>query len=481
MSQKNRLTYMRTSLAAELLALYFEDIPLTEIDLIPLRRTPKDKISIRCCIYKDRAMYRYRLMALMGIDVETEDDDFRTLASYAEEALTRQSPSPKVLTIIDIACSSCQQNAYMVTNMCKGCSARPCEVNCPKKAIEIVHTKSIINQEMCVSCGKCLDACPYNAIIHTPVPCEKGCPVGAISRNQDTGKEEIDYDKCIYCGRCTRACPFGTIMDRSQMFDVAKHLKAKKNPVVAMIAPAIIGQFKASIGQVIAGLKELGFDFVYEVAYGADITARNEAEELIEKLAEGVPILGTSCCPAYVESVKKHVKSFEKFISHTRTPMSYTAEVARNDHPDATTVFIGPCIAKKFEGTNDEFVDYVLTYSGLDSLFQAKQIDLSLLPDEKYDSGDTTVEAKRFCIDGGVTETVKYYINKIDPTIEVKALIINGLDKKGLKKLASAAKGKLPYNIVECMSCAGGCIAGPSVLVNPAMSRRKLPALEIDN
>lgn len=470
----NKINNLRKSLGAEILSLYFDDKLICEIDKTPIKRAPKNSTSLRCCIYKDRAMYRYRLLSLLGIDIERDDDEYRSISSFVEDALNRKSIDHKILTVIDISCASCQQNTYMVTDMCKGCVARPCESNCPKDAIQIINNKSFINQDLCISCGKCAKVCPYNAIIYSPVPCEVECPVGAISRNIETGKEEIDYDKCIYCGRCTRACPFGTIMERSQILDVAKHLKAKNKPLIAMVAPSIVGQFPGTIGQTITGLKEIGFDHIYEVAYGADITAKKEAEELIEKLNEGQALLGTSCCPAYVESVKKHVKSFKNFVSQTKTPMAYTAKLAKKEYPESTTVFIGPCIAKKYEGTNDVNVDFVLTFEELSSFFIAKKVDLLELNDSSYDTSDATAKAKEFCIDGGVAEAVKYYLKKLNPNIEATPYYINGLDKKGLKQLELAAKGKLPNNLLECMSCEGGCLSGPGVIVSPAVSLRKL-------
>lgn len=474
MFEKNEITYLRRSLAAEILRIYFNDNILDEIDKVPIKRVPKNSASRRCCIYKDRAMLRYRIMSLLGIDVEFEDNEFLPISYFVEKALKRKNISSKVLTIIDIACASCQQNSYMVTDMCKGCVARPCEVNCPKNAIKFINNRAVIDQDLCVSCGKCLKVCPYNAIVYSPVPCEEHCPVGAITRNPETGKEEIDYDKCIYCGRCTRACPFGTIMERSQILDVAKHLKNKRKPVIAMVAPSIIGQFPGRMEQTVAGLKKIGFDYVYEVAYGADIAARSEAAELIEKIHEGQKLLGTSCCPAYVESVNKHVKDFKPFVSHTKTPMAYTAEIAKEDNPESIAVFIGPCIAKKFEGTKNDNVDYVLTFEELGAYFLACDIEVAELEGADYDTDKATIEARRFCINGGVSEAVRVYANQIDPSVEVKPLYINGLDKKGLNLLAIAAKGKLSNNLVECMSCEGGCLAGPGVVVSPVVSSKHL-------
>ena len=266
-------------------------------------------------------------------------------------------------------------------------------------------------------------------------------------------------------------------MERSEIMDVAKHLKDPERKVVALVAPSIVGQFPGEIGQMLTGLKKLGFETTYEVAYGADITAKNEAKELIEILNEGQPILGTSCCHDYVESVNNHVPKFKNYISHTKTPMAYTAELAKSEFPDAITVFIGPCIAKKFEGTKDENTDYVLTFEDLGSFFLAKGLEILELETSGYATSSATDEAKGFCVDGGVTAAVKHYVKLLDPELEIKPLFINGLDKKGINLLKAAGTGKLKNNLVECMSCEGGCLAGPGVIVPKRISERKLKML----
>lgn len=110
--------------------------------------------------------------------------------------------------------------------------------------------------------------------------------------------------------------------------------------------------------------------------------------------------MGTSCCPAYVESVNKHVKDFKPFVSHTKTPMAYTAEIAKEDNPESIAVFIGPCIAKKFEGTKNDNVDYVLTFEELGAYFLACDIEVAELEGADYDTDKATIEARRFCING---------------------------------------------------------------------------------
>lgn len=466
----NETSFIRRDLSATIMKLFFNGTLLDEVDNLPVKLYPKTKNSMRCCIYKDRAMIRYRIMALLGISIEEEDDEALPLSTFAAMALRRNEIQEPVLTVIDMACHSCLPGNYHVTELCRGCVARPCMTNCPKDAITITNGKSNIDYDKCVNCGKCEKVCPYNAIVYTPVPCESKCPVDAIYRGED-GREEIDYSKCIYCGRCTRSCPFGAIMERSQILDVAKHLIDEEQDIIVMIAPSIVGQFPGDIYQCNEALAQLGFKAVFEVAVGADITAKHEALELVEKLAEGQSLLGTSCCPAYTEAVKKHIPDFEPYISSTKTPMAYTAELAKVEYPNAKTVFVGPCIAKKYEGIKNDEVDYVLTYEELGSLFMAKDIDVAEVEGRMFDSNTATASAKGFAVSNGVTEAVKHYAENPDV---INPLMIDGLDRKGLALLKAASKGKVKNNLIEVMSCEGGCMHGPGVISNPRISCRKL-------
>ena len=183
--------------------------------------------------------------------------------------------------------------------------ARPCMVNCPKQAVDFRDGQAHIDHQKCVNCGICQKNCPFHAIIYVPVPCEESCPVGAITKNE-SGREEIDYGKCIYCGRCVSSCPFGAVMEKSHMIDVFKAFDGDKK-VIAMVAPAIAGQFKAPLDKILGAIARLGFDDVIEVAKGADVTTANEAKEFAHKMAEGQSFMTTSCCPSYTTLVKKHI------------------------------------------------------------------------------------------------------------------------------------------------------------------------------
>lgn len=278
---KNNANQMRTRILVKIVEKFLQG-RFADADRIPLELRPKGGEVSRCCIYKDRAILKYRCMASMGFAPEDETDELTSLKEYGERALARSEHAVNKLSVITDACSGCIRSRYLVTDACRGCFAKPCQVNCPKQAITIVNGRSHIDPDKCISCGRCQEVCPYHAVIRVPIPCEEACPVGAISKDE-SGKEHIDPEKCILCGKCLQSCPFGAVVEMSQMVDVLKLLADENKKVVAMLAPAVLGQFPGTINNLIGALKKLGFADVVEVAVGADITTRKEAAEFIEK------------------------------------------------------------------------------------------------------------------------------------------------------------------------------------------------------
>ncbi|HOS50244.1 MAG TPA: 4Fe-4S binding protein, partial [Bacillota bacterium] len=222
---------------------------LEDVEHIPVRVRPRGEESTRCCIWRDRAIIRYRLIAILGGRIEDETDEVKPLSDYAKEALARTVLEKPILTVLDESCTACIEANYFVTNACKGCLARPCTVHCPTNAISIEGDTAKIVPSACINCGKCQQVCPYHAIIFVPVPCQEACPVDAIDKDS-RGKIVIDFDRCIMCGKCVRACPFTAVMDRSQMVDVLTRLgRVEMN---ALLAPAVAGQFDSEIEQISA-------------------------------------------------------------------------------------------------------------------------------------------------------------------------------------------------------------------------------------
>lgn len=423
---------------------------------IPYDAIPRDaKLDVRCCVYKERAVFRCRTLAALGCAVE-QDDEATSLNDYAKQALLRKDTPEQPLTVLDIACKGCVKARHIVTEACQGCLARACETACKFGAIKVENGKSRIDPDKCKNCGQCKTACPYNAITYVPVPCEQACPVDAIHKGED-GFAEIDFDKCISCGQCLGACPFGAIMERSQLIDILGAMKSTRK-VCAVIAPSVVGQFDAPLTKLMTAIKKAGFDKVTEVAEGADVTTKNEAKELIERLERGDKFMTTSCCSAWIQAVKKHLPALQKYVSDTRTPMSYIAEIEKKN--GYTVVFVGPCVSKRVEGREDPNVDYVMTYEELGALLDARGINPAECEDTPLDP-KISGEGRYYGVTGGVAKAVEAAINGKRP---FKMQTINGLDKKAMLMLNAYAKGAGDFQLLEVMSCKGGCIGGPCTL-----------------
>lgn len=468
---ENDATRIRREVLVRIARAYLDGNLVRDIDRIPLEMRPRATQAVsRCCVYKDRAVIRYRCLAALGIGFEEEKDELAPLSAFAQQALERNKVEGPVLSILEIACHGCVKTHFTVTDACQGCLARPCAVNCPKKAITIVDGKSRIDPKACVNCGKCQKVCPFNAIIKIPVPCVEACPVGAISKDEQQ-RSAIDFDKCISCGKCMRACPFGAVLERSEMLYVLKALRGSR-PVTAIIAPAIVGQFPGTLEQIVAGLKRLGFSDVVEVAHGAEQTAQAEAAEFAHRMKQGATFMTSSCCPAYVQAVRRHVPGLMAHVSDTPTPMHLTAEEVRRRNPDAFVTFVGPCVAKRFEGRNDPLIDAVLTFEELGAMFIAGRVDVAACPADPLDK-PASMEGRGFPIQGGVTKAVQAFL---PPGTTVKPVSINGLTRVTLLQL-KAFLNACPGNFIEVMACEGGCVAGAGVVAQVQSSTQKIRKL----
>lgn len=473
MAYTNNIMIVRHKLLAQLVKRWNDGHLVESIDRLPLELTPKRSNHMgRCCIHKERAVWKYKSFPLMGFDMTDETDELTPLSEYARRALERkENTKENILCVIDEACSSCVQTNYEITDLCRGCVARSCYMNCPKGAVSFKKNgQATIDHDVCVSCGICYNSCPYHAIVYIPVPCQDACPVGAISKDE-FGVEHIDESKCIYCGKCLNACPFGAIFEISQAFDVLQGIR-RGEKTVAIVAPSILGQFRGTAEQVYGAIKKIGFDDVIEVAEGAMVTTSTEAHELLEKMEEGQPFMTTSCCPSYIELTRKHIPEIQKYVSSTGSPMYYTARIAKEKHPDAKIVFVGPCIAKRKEARRDEAVDYVLTFEEIGAILDGLGIESSQA--EPYAMEHTSVrEAHAFAQTSGVASAVKAFLKGAADGISVA--LVSDLNKKNIALLKAAAKtGKAPAQFLEVMSCAGGCITGPCTYNDIVSGRRQL-------
>ena len=462
-------SHLKREILVRLIKSFLSDNFEENTRLIPYDMRPKGhEVPYRCCIYKERAILRDRAIAGLGFSIE-DTDESTLLSELAGEALERKEPEENPLTVLTTACKGCVPARIYVTDLCQGCVARPCVNTCKFGAISVQNGKSIIDPVKCKNCGMCAQVCPYQAIQKIIVPCENACPVGAIAKGED-GHAQIDFSKCISCGKCVSSCPFGAVHEKSQIIDVLKAIKEGKK-VIAMIAPAMMGQLPCTPQQLKEAIQKLGFSDVYEVAQGADVTTKNEAKEFEERLEHGAEFMTTSCCAGYNELVEKHIPEMKPFRSDTKTPLYYTAEIVKKENPDAVTVFFSPCVAKRREALQNPNVDYVLNYEEVGAWFIALNIQVADCGESEFKT-KASAEGRNFCVTGGVAKAVQTLLPEELPTHPV---VIDGLTKQSIRDLKKYAKNGMCDigNLIEVMSCQGGCLGGNATVnaFKPAMKQ----------
>ena len=397
--------------------------------------------QFRCCIYKEREIIRQRVRLAEGKAPGMNDDG-------------------NIVQVISSACEDCPISSYVVTDNCQNCIGKACINACNFGAIEMGRHRSHIDASKCKECGKCAQACPYHAIAALKRPCKFSCPVDAISYDEN-GISVINEEKCIRCGLCIHKCPFGAIGSKTYVVDVIKAIKSE-HPVYALVAPATEGQFGENItmNSWKKAMKAVGFTDLVEVGLGGDMTAAYEAEEWAEAYKNGKKMT-TSCCPAFVNMIKKHYPELIDNVSTTISPMCAVSRMLKAKEPDAVTVFIGPCISKKSEVKDHAIegnADFALTYSEIRAMMRAKDIELEE-DDNTYQ--ESSVYGKRFANAGGVTEAVLQSLKESDDEIAATVNKCNGA-AECKKALLLMKVGRVPEDFIEGMICEGGCVGGPS-------------------
>ncbi len=470
LTQKNKVSAMRRNILTEVVKSYLTT-RFSDANEIPARLIPDDATPIRGSIAHDREIIKEECLAAMGICPEDVNAEAKSLAAFAQDALKRETLCTDKISVVHTACAACKKPQHVVSDQCRGCAARPCMVNCPKQAISFVNGKAHINTDLCINCGLCKEVCPYTAIIKAPLPCEDACPVGALYKD-DEGKEHIDHEKCITCGKCRASCPFGAIVERSQMIDVLRKIKDENKKVVAMIAPAVMGQFAGTVNNLVGAFKELGFANVIEVAVGADITTQRESAEFIERMEKGEKFMTTSCCPAYFRAAHVHIPELAPYVSDTKTPMYYTAELVKKEMPDSVTVFVGPCLAKRMEAESDPNTDFVLTFEEIGAIFDAAGINIANCPEVPLDK-ISHAQGRIYPVTGGVAGAVA---SLVGDKAELRLERVDGLNKESMKLLKRYATKGGENNMIEVMTCQGGCVGGPGCI---ALAKKAARAAEV--
>ena len=418
---------------------------------IPQIIIPGKKPTMRCCVYKERAI----------------------VAERVRIAIQPGNSSNWAITSLEIACDECPADGYYVSESCRGCLSHHCIDVCRRGAISFQHGRgAFIDRTLCVNCGQCAQVCPFSAIVNRRRPCQNACKTNAI-KSAPEGYVKISHSKCTGCGACVYQCPFGAIVDRSNILDVINLLKDRRdnenNKLCAILAPAIYSQFTyAGLGQVVAGLREMGFDMVVEAAHGADMVARAESKELVEK-----GFLLSSCCPAFVKFVRTEFPELAGNISHSLSPMATIAKYIKEQHPGIKIVFIGPCTAKKEEvqlETVRPYVDSVITFEELQALFDGLDVNILTLEDSKMDDM-ASYFGRIFARCGGLAEAVAESLKEQGVTdFELKPVSCDGLEACRLA-LVRKSHGRSDANFIEGMACVGGCVGGAGCLTHATQSK----------
>ena len=398
-----------------------------------------------------------------------------------------------------------------------------------KKQLERDTTSECVVRDpnKCILCGDCVRTCDEIQGLGILDFAFRGSKMQVTPAfNKDLAQTD-----CVGCGQCRAVCPTGAITIKQNVEPVWHALCDKNTRVVVQIAPAVrvaigdkfgIKKGENVLGRLVAALRRIGFDEVYDTNFGADLTVMEESKELLERLESGENLpLFTSCCPAWVKFCEKKYPEFRKNISSCRSPQEMFGALikeearmkAEEDTRKTMVISIMPCTAKKAEITRPEHftdgehnVDYVLTTTEVTRMIQEAGIDLAQVKPEALDMpfGLSSGAGAIFGVTGGVTEAVlRRLVNSnrsedleaisftgvrgVDGIKEakvklgdreVKIAVVNGL-KSASEVLDKMKAGEVYYDFVEVMACKRGCIAGGGqpVPIGPRTKKARLEGL----
>lgn len=305
--------------------------------------------------------------------------------------------------------------------------------------------------------------------------CVKVCPFHAIHPGE-SGDLAIDEEQCAGCALCIQECRAKNLTESKDVIPALQAIRSHKGLVYALVAPAFLGQFSNEVtpGKLRNALKAIGFDGMIEVALFADILTLKEALEFDANIqTESDYQLTSCCCPMWIAMIRKIYKDLIPHVPPAVSPMIASGRAVKVMHPDALTVFIGPCLAKKAEAKEKDIadaVDYVLTFREIQDIFTVMEIDPVKMEESEKDHSSRA--GRIYAHTGGVSEAVQSTVERLNPKrkITVRTQQADGVPacKAMINDLLS---GNTTANFFEGMGCVGGCVGGPRVLIPHEIGR----------
>lgn len=306
--------------------------------------------------------------------------------------------------------------------------------------------------------------------------CQKSCIFDAI----ETGKEGelfINPSRCEGCAACIDACKSNHLAASKDVLPAMRAVRNASDPVYLMIAPAFSGQFRGHVtaGKLRSACKALGFTGMVEVALFADILTLKEALEFERHVREpGDFQLTSCCCPVWIAMIRKRYHELLPHVPGAVSPMVACGRFLKRIHPDAVTIFAGPCLAKKKEAKEPDIadaVDYVLTFQEMQDIFDAAEISLEELPEEEKEHASKA--GRLYARTGGVSQAVEEMVRQLSPDgkIGVRCEQANGT-KECMEMMRRIQNKETDANFFEGMGCVGGCVGGPKAIIDSEKGKR---------
>ena len=316
---------------------------------------------------------------------------------------------------------------------------------------------------------KCNEAAPA---------CSAACLFSAIHRDAQ-GQVTIDPAQCAGCSACIDACQSGALTASRDVLPALSAIKHAKGPVYALIAPAFHGQFSAEVtpGKLRTAFSALGFQGMVEVALFADVLTLKEALEFDRNIhTEQDYQLTSCCCPMWIAMLKKVYHELMPHVPGAVSPMVAAGRTIKHLHPNATTIFVGPCIAKKAEAKEPDLlgaVDYVLTFQEVRDIFAAADIHPETLAEAERDHASRA--GRIYARAGGVSEAVQATVQTLHPDRDIRIRTRQAAGIPACRAMIESIRtSDRDANFFEGMGCVGGCVGGPKAILAKEKGRENV-------